>query len=58
MNKKVTLDLGTITVATFETTADDREVAAAVNAATVATGINCCGGTGCNTRNTCSTNLC
>ncbi|HEU4559784.1 MAG TPA: hypothetical protein VFS20_18160 [Longimicrobium sp.] len=52
---KLTLDLDAITVTTFETAA-----APATNnvAATIYTGINCCGGTGCNTRLTCSTNLC
>ena len=52
---KLTLDLDAIKVTTFETATVE---ATSNNAATVYTGINCCGGTGCNTRLTCSTNLC
>jgi hypothetical protein len=51
---KLTLDMDALTVTTFEPAAAE----APTNAATVATGLNCCGGTGCNTRLTCSTNLC
>ena len=51
MKTKLTLDLETLTVTTFETSADDGD--ASPNAATLAN----CGG--CNgTRLTCSTNLC
>jgi hypothetical protein len=55
MNKKATLDLGTLSVTSFDTSTDDRDVQANA-AATLATSLACCGG--CNTRLTCSTNLC
>jgi len=52
---KMTLDMDALKVTTFETAANDSSSNNA--AATLATGTACCG-TGCNTRLTCSTNLC
>jgi hypothetical protein len=55
MDAKLTLDLDSISVTTFET---DTMVAEKPNgAATLNTSAACCG-TGCNTRLTCSTSLC
>jgi len=51
---KMTLDMDALKVTTFETAATDSSNNAA---ATLATGTACCG-TGCNTRLTCSSNLC
>jgi len=53
---KLTLDMDSITVTSFETDGSKGEQPAAT-AATLATTLACCGG-GCNTRLTCSTNLC
>lgn len=50
MNSKMTLNLDSLTVTSFETEVNENGGA---NAATV---VGC--GTGCNTRLTCSTNLC
>ena len=52
---KMTLNLDSLAVTSFETDADESYTPAA--AATLATNAACCG-TGCNTRNTCSTSLC
>ena len=52
---KLTLDVDALKVTTFEPAAAE---AIDSNAATVYTGLACCGGTGCNTRLTCSSNLC
>jgi hypothetical protein len=51
MNSKMTLNLDSLTVTSFETDANEN---GGVDAATLV--VNC--GTGCNTRLTCSTNLC
>ena len=53
---KMTLNLDSLTVTSFETDANDSETPAGV-AATLATNAACCG-TGCNTRLTCSSALC
>jgi hypothetical protein len=53
---KLTLNLDALTVTTFETDTHESDAPAAA-AATLATSLACCGG-GCNTRLTCSTNLC
>ena len=55
MDSRMTLDLDSITVTTFETATDAPTNPNAV--ATQSTAAACCG-TGCNTRLTCSTSLC
>lgn len=52
---KMTLNLDSLTVTSFETDHNESDMPAAN--ATLATNAACCG-TGCNTRNTCSTSLC
>ena len=55
MEAKLTLDLDAIRVTTFE--AESAPTLNPQGAATINTLPACCG-TGCNTRNTCSTSLC
>jgi hypothetical protein len=54
MDAKLTLDMDSLRVTTFETDT----VVASTNAAVSLNTLQPCCGTGCNTRLTCSTNLC
>ena len=58
MNKKITLDLNSINVVSFDTATDIRIVKGADFAATAGTGGFCCVDTECVTKIECSTNTC